>query len=82
MRKTECDNFVTNPVVVSKFQLLVKLIELISSAHLKLEFIALKMKIFSFYALNNTTTYLLSDFCSYFLSLPIHLILIFHTLPV
>lgn len=44
---------------------------------------ALKMKILLVsYALNNNTTYLLSDFCSYFLSLPIHLILSCHTLPV
>lgn len=46
--------------------------------------IALKVKIplLSFYALNNTTTYLLCDFYSYILSRPIHSILICHTLPV
>lgn len=45
--------------------------------------VALKMKIlFLSYALNNYTTYLLSDFCSSFLSLPIHSILVYHTLPV
>lgn len=43
--KIECDNFMTDPVVVSKFQLLVKLIELsvaenkVYSVHLKLEFV-------------------------------------------
>lgn len=41
----ECDNFVTDPVVVSKLQLLVELIELsvaenkVCSVHLKLEFV-------------------------------------------
>lgn len=45
MCKIECDNFVTDPVVVSKFQLLVKLIELsvaknkACSVHLKLGFV-------------------------------------------
>lgn len=44
---------------------------------------ALKMKILLVsYALNDNTTYLLSDFCSYSLSLPIHSILNCHTLPV
>lgn len=45
MCKIECDYFVTVPVVVSKFQLLVELIELsvaeISDVHLKLEFVVM-----------------------------------------
>lgn len=45
--KTECDNFGTNPAVVSKFQLQVELIELsvaevkVCSVHLKLEFVVM-----------------------------------------
>lgn len=43
---------------------------------------ALKMLLLSFCALNNNTTYVLSDFCSYFLCFSIHSILICHTLLV
>lgn len=89
MCKIESDNFVTDPLVVSEFRLLVEHIELSVAEICPFEAgiygdIALKMKmlLLSFCALNNKPTYLLSDFCSYFLSFPIHSILICHTLPV
>lgn len=47
VHKIECDNFVTDPVVVSKLQFLVELIEIsvaenkVWSAHLKLEFVVI-----------------------------------------
>lgn len=49
MCKTECDSFVTDPIVVSKFQLLVELIELsvaeikVRSVHLRLEFLVIQL---------------------------------------